>query len=161
MKKNAGKHLSILFLALVLLLAGWVGSTLGQDTEKEVRFIIPIEVEKFSEDKPFLVRLWTAEEFRISTEMTRKCPGKKRRCPEGVEYQEVTPEEFRIPVNEIAATIEARSKKIKVGDGYRLTIAGVSKNKRFTLVADIDDTARSETITLGNLSWKYLNRAAE
>ena len=169
MKKNAGKHLSILFLTLVLMLAGWFGSTLGQDTEKEVRFIIPIEAEKFNEDATIHVRLWTEEEFRIRGEMIRKCPGvhynkqtktSEKRCPEGIEYQEVTPEEFSIPVKEIAATIKARSKKIKVGDEYRLKISGVSKDKRFTLVVHIDDTARSETITLENLTWKYLNRPA-
>ena len=164
MKKNAVEHLSILFLALVLMLAGWFGSSLGQDAEKGVRFIIPIEVEKFSEEKPILVRLWTAEEFRTRREMTRKCPGvhyneqtKKleEKCPEGIEYQEVTPELFSIPVKEIAATIEVKSKKIKVGDGYRLKVIGVGKNKLHNIGAIVEDTARSETITMDNLNWKY------
>ena len=168
MKKNAGKHLSIPFLILVFMLAGGDGISLGQATKKEVRFIIPIEAEKFSEEKPIFVRVWTAEEYEIRREMTRKCPGvhyneqtKKleERCPEGIEYQKVTPELFNIPVKEIAATIEVKSKKIKVGEGYRLEITGVRKNKLHILGAIVEDTARSETITLENLTWKYLPRA--
>jgi len=169
MKKHVSNYLSILSLILVIMLAGWDGSSMGGDSEKGVRFIIPIEVEKFSEDKPILIKLWTAEEFKISREMSRKCYEHynmdtktwERKCKEGVEYQEVTPEEFRIPVKEIAFTIEVRSKKIKVGEGYTLKIGGVRKDKRFTLVAIVEDTARSETITLENLTWKYLSRPAE
>ena len=170
MKKREGNYLSILFLILFLVLAGWDGTSLGQGSEKGVRFIIPIEVEKFSEDRPIKVRLWTAEEDRIRREMNRKCPGVhynkqtktlEKRCPEGIEYQEVTPEEFPIPVKEIATTIEVKSKKIKVGDGYRLMITGVRKNKLHLLFAIVDDTARSETITLENLTWKYDARPGE
>jgi len=170
MKKNTGKCTSILFLILVLMLAGGDGTSLGQETKKEVRFIIPLEAGKFNEDATIHVRLWTAEEYEVYREMGRKCPGAhyneqtkklEERCPEGVEYQEVTPELFNIPVKEISATIEVKSKKIRVGDGYRLEITGASKNKLHTLLAIVDDTARSEKITLENLTWKYLGRPAE
>ena len=119
MKKHTGRYVSMLFLILVLMLAGGDGTSLGQDSKKGVRFIIPIEVEKFSEEKPILIKLWTSEEFGIHKEMSRKCiheyipqtKTEKIHCPEGFEYQKVTPEKFQFPVKEIAATIEVQSKK--------------------------------------------------
>ena len=163
-KKNEMKkyiyNLSILLLIFVPVLAECDGSSPRGYPEEIVTFIIPISVGIFSQNAILRVRLWNDEQLEIS-EKNSACTvsynvqtkTEEVRCPEGVKYQEVTPEEFMFPVQEINASIEVRSNTIRVGEKYRLLISGLSNDNCNSTSADVRDMANSETITMGKLPW--------
>ncbi len=74
-------------------------------------------------------------------------------CPEGVEYEEVTPEDIIIPVQEISKSVKLESDQIRVGERYRLLITGLSNDNCNTTSASIEDIAQQVDITFENLGW--------
>ena len=71
-------------------------------------------------------------------------------CPQGIEYLEVTQEDFLFPVKEISETIEVRSKTVEVGERYKLSIVGQYKDGCNALSTSVNSTADSETITFSH-----------
>ena len=150
----------ILFLTLLLTFVGSASLGVGQNSAKEIRFMIPIPMHMFTEDATIVVRLWNAEQIEradnnekcekdhhmITLTMKIESP-EEVKCPEGIEYLEVTPEEFRFPIQTIGEKIEIVSKTIKVGERYKLFAHGQGDKCNFTR-AYLEGTVQEETITL-------------
>lgn len=130
-------------------------------SQEVVTFVVPISVEKFSQDAVIRVRLWNEEQLKMN-EKTSACAvsynmqtkTEEVRCPAGVEYSEVVPEEFMFSVEEINSSIEVRSSAITVGERYRLLISGRSNDNCNTTSADVREVANSEIIVIEKLSWR-------
>jgi hypothetical protein len=74
-------------------------------------------------------------------------------CPEGVQYQEITPEKFAFPIQAIGQNIQLTSQTVKVGEKYRIVLRGLSKDDCNSTSAAAEGTASTSTITLGELDW--------
>ncbi|MCK5178649.1 MAG: hypothetical protein KAR32_03900 [Candidatus Omnitrophica bacterium] len=153
--------LSILFLIFVPVVTECDDSLTRSYSEEMITFLVPIPVEMFSQDAILRVRMWNDEQLERSernsacvVSYSRQTRTENIRCPEGVEYQAVTPEEFTFSVGEINAILKVKSDMIKVGEKYRLLISGRSNDNCNTTSAEIRDVADNETITIGALSWR-------
>ncbi len=145
----------ILFLSLLLTFVCSADLGAGQNAEKEVHFIIQIPVELFSKDATISVRIKGPKQIErnrnnercnsIYNMITRKT---ETTCPEGVEYLEITPEEFEFPIKTINEYIDVRSETIKVGDEYILAVYGKAADECNTTRASTRGKAQEETITL-------------
>ena len=151
---------SILFLIFVPVWVGSDDSSPRDYSEEVVTFVVPIPVEMFSQNAILRVRLWNDEQLKISKKNSAcavsynaQTKTEEVHCPEGVEYQEVTPEEFMFSVREIKTSIEVRSTTIRVGEKYRLLISGSSNDNCNSTTAETREVANSETITMEKLSW--------
>ena len=159
MNKNLFK-LFILLLIHPYLLAGCDLSSPKVDSGGSVTVIAPIDVELFSEDASLRVRLWNAEQLEIiqntancAVTYNQQTQTEEVHCPEGIEYQEVTPEEFSFSIQEIGTSIEVRSEMIRVGEKYRLLISGSSNDNCNTTSADVVDIAGFNQVVLEDLMW--------
>ena len=129
-------------------------------SQEVVTFIVPVSVGMFSQDAVIRVRLWDEEQLETS-ENTSGCTVSYNvqtktedvRCPQGVEYAQVMPEEFMFDVGDINSNIEITSAAVRVGEKYRLLISGKSKDNCNTTSAEVREVADSETIVIERLSW--------
>lgn len=159
-RKYLCRLLLILFLILIPVLARCDDLSIQGYSEKIVTFVVPISVEMFSQNAILRVSLWNEEQLEIS-ERNSACmvsynaqtKTQDIRCPEGIEYQEVLPEEFTFSVQEVTASIKLRSTTIRRGEKYRLLISGLSNDNCNHASADVRDVANSGTITMERLSW--------
>jgi hypothetical protein len=150
------------FLILVLLsfLSACAVQSSAVDSTGSVTFTVPIDAEMFSEEAPVRFRLWNADQLEIM-HRTANCAvsynvelqKEEIHCPEGVEYEEVTPEEIIIPVQEIGTSVKFESDQIRVGERYRLLITGLSNDNCNTTSASIEDIAQQVDITFEDLGW--------
>lgn len=151
-----------LFLVTILMGGCSVPTTQSSPpiSTDNIAFIIPIQVEAFSKDATLRVSLWNAEQLEAN-EKNATCTfsfdaqtgTEKVQCPEGVEYREVTPEEFTIPIHDINTSIRITSKSIRMGEKYMIQISGLSNDNCNSASASYGDTANSKTITLEDLTW--------
>jgi len=162
MKIPGNMHsLAILLLVFVFVFAEYDGVSMRGYAEEGATFIVPIPVEMFSQDAILRVRLWENSQLEIS-ERNSTCAvsynaqtkTEEVRCPEGVEYQEVTAEEFTFPVQEINASIKVSSSTVMIGEKYRLQVSGRSSDNCNSTSADVRAVANRNTITIGKLSWR-------
>ena len=125
-----------------------------------VTFNVPVPVEMFSSNGTLQVLVWNAgqlaaldrqgecviaHDMQLGTDTVL--------CPEGVQYQEITPETFDFPIQAIDQRIQLTSQTMKVGEKYRLALRGLSSDDCNSTSATAEGTAASSTITLGNLDW--------
>ena len=161
MKKE---NLSTLVLILILFstLSGCGLVPPGIVSSEPVTFTIGIEPEMFSEEATIRFALWDADQL----EVMKKTAGcvisydaasgtEEVQCPEGVEYEETTPEEYSYPVQEIWEFIHIGSDNVKVGERYRLLISGLSNDDCNTTSANVEDVAQSAEIIIdsNDLMW--------
>jgi len=159
------KYICSLFILFLVFIPVWVECDGGYSGEV-VTFVMPIPVEIFSQNAILRVRLWNNEQLEISEKNSTcavsynaKTRTEEIHCSGGVEYQEVTPEEFMFPVGEINASIEVRSATVRVGEKYRLLISGLSNDNCNSTSADVREAANSETIIIAELSWRTTTMA--
>lgn len=160
MNKHLWKSLIPLLTFAFILSACNMPSQEG-DSAGGVSFIVPIDVAMFSQDGVVRARLWSADQLEI-TERTANCAvsynqqtqTEEVHCPEGIEYQEVTPEEFIFPIQEIGVSIKVSSDVIRVGEKYRLLISGPSNDNCNTTSASVVDIARSSDVNLDDIAWE-------
>jgi hypothetical protein len=152
--------LYVLFLVLLPILSGCAGQSPAIDSSVNVTITLPIDAEMFSKEATLIFTLWNADQLEI-IDRTANCTvsydaelqKEEIQCPEGVEYEEVTPEEIIIPVQEISESVKIETDQIKVGERYRLAIAGLSNDNCNTMSAGIDDVAQQADIALDDLNW--------
>jgi len=152
--------LYVLIIVLLPILSGCAGQSSAIDTSVNVTISLPIDAEMFSKDATLIFKLWNADQVEI-IDRTANCTvsydaelqKEEIRCPEGVEYEEVTPEEIIIPVQEIGESVKIETDQIKVGERYRLAITGRSNDNCNTTSAGIDEVAQRADIALDDLSW--------
>lgn len=159
-------RLFILFVLLIPVSAKCDDSSTQGYSEKVVTFVVPIPIEMFSQNAILRARLWNEEQLEISEKnsactVTYSVQTKTQdiRCPEGIEYQEASPEEFTFLAREVTSSIKLKSTTIRLGEKYRLQISGLSNDNCNTTSADVRDVATSGTITTGKLSWNTTERA--
>ncbi len=155
-----------MFLFLIVMPAESSDLSTRNCSEKNINFVVPIPVEAFSHDAVIKARLWNSEQLEISRknsvcmafyDVRTKVDG--IRCPKGVEYQKVTPEEFSFPIQRINTTIKIRSSTIRMGKKYRLLISGLSNDDCNMVSAEIRDVVNTKIITIEQLSWRRTEMA--
>jgi hypothetical protein len=125
-----------------------------------ITLIIPIQVKGFSKDAILRVGLWNAEQL-AANEKNALCTisydaqtgNENVQCPDGVEYHEVMPGEFTIPIRDIRTTITITSKSIRMGEKYMIQISGLSNDNCNSASASFSSMANSKTITVEDLTW--------
>jgi hypothetical protein len=150
----------LFLLTLVVSACSFPLAQSSPSTAEYVTFVVPIQVEDFSQDATLRVSLWTAEQMEAAEE-TGDCIAsydtrtgvEEIQCPDGVDYVEVTPEEFTIPMSDVGDSISVTSKSIRVGERYRVQVSGLSDDDCNQASASTQGTARSATLTLDNLEW--------
>ncbi|NTU64202.1 MAG: hypothetical protein HGB05_12580 [Chloroflexi bacterium] len=125
-----------------------------------VTFTVPIQVEAFSSNGTLQVFVWNAEQMAAQDQQGECIISHDMQsgtdtvlCPEGVQYQEITPEKFDFPIQAINQSIQLTSHTVKVGEKYRIALRGLSSDDCNSTSATAEGTATSSTITLGDLDW--------
>lgn len=149
----------ILPAALIFLAGCSIASPFSRSGES-VTFSVPINTDTFSQEATIRVRIWDTEQLEIA-ESSANCAvsynaetqTEEVHCPEGVEYQAATPEEFEFLAQDIGAEIEIRSASVTVGEMYRLQISGLASDDCNTTSATVEEKARSANILIEDLMW--------
>ena len=146
---------SLLFIALVSACAAPAASPAAG-----VTFNVPVPVDAFSPKGTLQVFVWNAQQL-AALDRQNECViahdpqtgTDTTLCPEGVQYQEITPEKFDFPIQAIDQSIHLTSHTVKVGEKYRLALRGLSSDDCNSTSATAEGTATSSTIALGSLDW--------
>ena len=125
-----------------------------------VTFSVSINTEAFSPEASLRVRVWNAATLKVAesssncaVSFNQETQTEEVHCPEGVEYREVSPEEFEFLVQDLGAEIEIKSATVTVGEMYRLQISGLASDDCNTASATVEEKARSAHILIEDLMW--------
>jgi hypothetical protein len=125
-----------------------------------VTFNVPIDKGTFSPEASLRVRIWNAETLKVAesnancaVSYNQETKTEEVHCTEGVNYREVSPEEFEFLVQDIGEEIEIKSATVKVGEKYRLQISGLASDDCNTASATVEEKARSAQILIDDLMW--------
>ena len=125
-----------------------------------VTFNVPVPVEMFSSNGTLQVLVWNAGQLAALDRQSECVIAHDLQsdtdtvlCPEGVQYQEVTPEKFAFPIQAITHGIRLISQTVKIGERYRIAVRGLSSDDCNSTSAAAEGTASTSTITLSELSW--------
>ncbi len=125
-----------------------------------VTFSVVIDKVNFSPEASLRVRIWNAETLKVADSSSncavvynQETQTEEVHCPEGVEYREVSPEEFEFLVQDLGAEIEIKSATVTVGEMYRLQISGLASDDCNTASATVEEKARSAHILIEDLMW--------
>jgi hypothetical protein len=150
----------VLMLIIVSFLSGCDLTPPDSDLPESVIFTVSVDTELFSDEGSLRVSLWNADQMEImkrnadcAISYNLETQTEEIHCPEGVEYQEVFPEEFTFPLQEIGEIVEVKSKKISIGERYRLQISGLSSDDCNTTSANVEGVAQRTHVTLEDLMW--------
>lgn len=150
------RTLSVLSLCVF---AGACAPTTGQPASN-VTFVIPIPVESFSPRAALQVSVWNAQQLEVldrqagcAVSYDAQTKVESVHCPEGVQYQKITPEEFVFPIQTINKSIQLTSQTVKIGEKYRIALRGLSSDDCNSTSARVEGTATTPTITTGDLDW--------
>jgi len=150
----------VIILFLFSLLSGCDLTAADIDSTGSVTFSVPVDVELFSDETTLRLTLWNADQLDI-IKRTANCAitynpetqTEEIHCPEGVEYEAVTPDEFTFPVQEIDESIEVESDNIRIGEKYSLLISGLSSDNCNTTSASVEGIAQHAVIIIEDLMW--------
>ena len=150
----------LIILILYSLLPGCDLTTADTDSTGGVTFTVPVDVDMFSDEATLRLTLWNTDQLEIlkrtancSVSYNSETQVEEVHCPEGVEYEAVTPEEFTFPVQEIDEIIKVESDSIRIGEKYRLLISGLSNDNCNTTSASVEGIAQQAEITIEDLMW--------
>jgi hypothetical protein len=125
-----------------------------------VTFTVPIRVEMFSPKGILQVLVWNAEQMAAQDRQGECVIAHDMQsgtdtvlCPEGVQYQEITPEKFDFPTQTIDQNIQLTSHTVKVGEKYRIALRGLSSDDCNSASATFEGTVTSSMIALGEPGW--------
>ena len=146
-------------VGMLLTLASACSSTTVQPASN-VTFIIPVPVEAFSPTAALQVSIWNAQQLRTLDQQAECVVAHDMQtgtdsvhCPEGVEHQTITPENFVFPIQAIDKSIQLASHTVRTGEKYQIILRGLSSDDCNSTSAVAEETAAASTITLGNLNW--------
>lgn len=159
MKRELSFTFGLILIVLTILSACAVKSA-AIDSTGSVTFTVPIDAEMFSDQAPLRFILWNADQLE-TINRTANCvisynvelQKEEIHCPEGVEYEEVTPVEVIISLKEITKSAKFESDYLRVGERYRLLITGLSSDNCNTTSATIEDIVQQVDITFEDLGW--------
>ena len=125
-----------------------------------VTFIVPVPVEVFSPKTALQVSIWNAQQLRTLDQQAEcvisqdvQTGAESIHCPEGVQYQKITPEQFVFPIKTIHTSLQFTSRTVKTGEKYQIVLRGLSNDECNSTSGTADGTAMSSTVTLGSLNW--------
>ena len=151
---------SFLLPAALIFLAGCSVVAPFSRSVEFVTFNVSINKEAFSPEANLRVRIWNAATLKVAesnancaVSYNQETKTEEVHCPEGVNYREVTPEEFEFLVQDIGAEIEIKSATVTVGEMYRLQISGLASDDCNTASATVEEKARSANILIEDLMW--------
>jgi len=148
-----------LVILLLFVVASACAAPLAQPATG-VTFSVPVPVAAFSPKGTLQVFVWNAEQLAaldrqgecvISVDVQTQV--ETVHCPEGVQYQQITPEKFDFPIQAIDQSIQLTSHAVKVGEKYRIALRGLSSDDCNSTSAQVEGTATISTITVGDLDW--------
>lgn len=150
----------LIFSTILFSLMACSPSIGSENIDRPITITIPIPKESFSQEAIIRVRLYNEEQVKISNAQAHcmviyniETEKSTRTCPEGVEYQEVTPETFEFSIQEIDDSIEIQSQKLELGSTFEVGITGTSKDDCNTTRAHVQETVNGAIVTLDNLPW--------
>ena len=151
---------TFLLPAALIFLAGCSIVAPFSRSDEFVTFNVSINKEAFSPEANLRVRIWNAATLKVAesnancaVSYNQETKTEEVHCPEGVNYREVTPEEFEFLVQDLRAEIEIKSATVTVGETYRLQISGLASDDCNTASATVEERATSAHIVLENLLW--------
>jgi len=125
-----------------------------------VTFKVPIDKGTFSPEATLRVRIWNAATLKVAesnancaVSYNQETKTEEVHCPEGVNYREVSPEEFEFIMQDIGTEIEIMSATVTVGERYRLQISGLASDDCNTASATVEQKARSAQVLIDDLMW--------
>jgi len=151
---------SFLLPAALIFLAGCSVVAPFSRSDEFVTFSVVINKDNFSPETSLRVRIWNAETLKVAesnancaVSYNQETKTEEVHCPEGVNYREVTPEEFEFIVQDIGTEIEIMSATVTVGERYRLQISGLASDDCNTASASVEEKARSAQVQIDDLMW--------
>jgi hypothetical protein len=151
---------SFLLPAALIFLAGCSIVAPFSRSVEFVTFSVVINKETFSSEASLRVRIWNAATLKVAesnancaVSYNQETKTEEVHCPEGVNYREVSPEEFEFIMQDIGTEIEIMSATVTVGEKYRLQISGLASDDCNTASASVEERAKSAHIVLDNLMW--------
>ena len=159
MKKK--RFITFVFVFILFsLISGCDLTATDIDSNGSITFTVPIDVDMFSDEATLRLIIWNADQLEIinrtagcSISFDLETQTEEIHCPEGVEYEEVIPEEFTFPVQEISEIITVESDNITIGERYRLLISGLSSDNCNTTSASVESIALHAEIIIEDLMW--------
>ena len=159
MKKK--RFITFVFVFILFSLISGCGLTVADiDSNGSITFTVPIDVDMFSDEATLRLIIWNADQLEIinrtagcSISFDLETQTEEIHCPEGVEYEAVTPDEFTFPVQEISEIITVESDNITIGERYRLLISGLSSDNCNTTSASVESIALHAEIIIEDLMW--------
>ncbi len=149
-----------IFPAALIFLAGCSIVAPFSRSVEFVTFNVSINTEAFSPEATLRVRIWNAATLKVAesnatcaVSYNQETQTEEVHCPEGVNYREVTPEEFEFLVQDFGAEIKIKSATVTVGEMYRLQISGLASDDCNTASATVEEKARSAKILIEDLMW--------
>ena len=125
-----------------------------------VTFIVPVPTEAFSPKTALQVSIWNAQQLKTLDQQAEcaishdvQTGAESIHCPDGVTYQEITPEGFVFPIQAIKQSVRLTSQAVKMGEKYQIVLRGLSSDGCNSTSAMAEGTATTSTITLGELDW--------
>lgn len=131
-----------------------------------VTLVVTLDPSIFAPTAVLDVRVWNAEQLQ-TLEANARCVASQDAatgatrfvCPDGVEYRDVTPERFELSAAALGGRIELKSAAIRVGERFRLRIAGLHRDNCNTTSADLVREARSARVIVEKLAWQTTAKA--
>jgi hypothetical protein len=145
--------------AMLCVLAGACVAPAAQPAAG-VTFIVPVPIETFSSEAALQVSVWNSAQL-TALDRQAECVVshdvqtgvESTHCPEGVQYQQITPEEFIFPIQAVDKSIQLTSQAVRIGEKYQIVLRGLSSDDCNSTSAAAEGTATTSTITLGELGW--------
>lgn len=158
-------------LVLWIVLASFAGACDQQSGSpssltETVTLVVAIDKTQFAPAATLSVRVWNAEQLAI-LERNAACAAVKDpqsgvtrlQCPDGIQYQEVTPEQFDYPVASLGRELDVSTRSVRVGERFRIRLSGLYRDKCNTVSAERVLEARAARTLVGNVSWQATAKA--
>lgn len=131
-----------------------------------VRIVAEVDARLFAEGGDVRVQVWDANQL-ASLEQNARCAsvrnpatgGTEIRCPPGIAYQPVVPEQFDFPVKGIEGSVSLVSATLRAGDRFRILLAGKSRDGCNRTSSDHTGVADGAEVRLEGLAWTTTARA--
>jgi hypothetical protein len=156
-------------LVLPFVLAGLAGAwhqQPGSPSTQTITLVIAIDKTQFAPAATLNVRVWNAEQLaildrnaRCATVSDPQSRVTRLQCPDGIEYQQVTPEQFDYPIASLGRQLEVSTRSVRVGERARIRLSGLYRDKCNTVSAELVLEARSVRTPVGNVRWQATAKA--
>ena len=128
--------------------------------------VVPVDPGTFADGESLNVTVWNAQQLealernsRCRTVVDPQTNTELIQCPDGVQYEDVTPEEFGFPVGGIVADIELSPTSVREGETFRIHVSGLNRDGCNRTSARFTGVATGSRLVLDGLEWETTLRA--